>query len=159
MNILEELLEAQNQSFTFGLKLKLPVHDVKAICARFSEPRKQLLHIIISFLEQAEPRPTWRVIVDALRSDAVGLTALARRVEKAHFPDLTATSETTGESPSVPVTCMKHVISFQTLHQQPILMMRLSQSQLFHLVRYYAHQCVYHVSIDFYHSCITDRTN
>ena len=96
-DILEELLDAQN---------------VKAICARFSEPRKQLLHIIIAFLEQANPRPTWRVIVDALRSDAVGLTALARRVEKANFPDLTATSETTGESLSVPVSCTEHVISF-----------------------------------------------
>ena len=74
--------------------------------------------------------------MDALRSRTVNLTALARRVEKAHFPDLAATSETTGESLSVPVSCMKHVISFQTLHQQSILMMRLSQSQLFHLVRY-----------------------
>ena len=105
VNILEELLDAQNHSFELGLKLKLPLRDVKAICARFSEPRKQLLYIIIAFLEQANPRPTWRVLVDALRSNAVNLTALARRVEAAHFPDLTATSEITGEfSLSVPVT-------------------------------------------------------
>ena len=88
--------------------------------------------------------------MDALRSRTVNLTALARRVEKAHFPDLTAIPETTGESLSVPVTCMKHVISFQTLHQQSILMMRLSQSQLFHLVRYYAQRVYQFVKNNFH---------
>ena len=95
----------------FGLKLNLPVHEVEAICARYSDPRTRLLHIIIAFLEQAEPRPTWRVIVGALRSPIVKLTALARKVEAAHFPDLTATRdvvpETTGKSLSVPLTCMR----------------------------------------------------
>ena len=101
-NILEELLEAQNESRTFGLKLNLPVHEVEAICARFPDPRDRLLQIIIAFLRRAEPRPTWRVIVNALRSPIVNLTALARRVEAAHFSDLTATRdvvpETTGKS-------------------------------------------------------------
>ena len=95
----------------FGLKLNLPVHEVEAICARYSDPRTRLLHIIIDFLEQAEPRPTWRVIVNALRSPIVNLTALARKVEAVHFPDLTATRdvvpETTGKSLSVPLTCVR----------------------------------------------------
>ena len=102
VNIAEELLEAQNESHTFGLKLKLPVHEVEAICERLLDPRDRLLQIIIAFLRRAEPRPTWRVIVDALRSPIVNLTALARRVEAAHFPDLAATRDavpqTTGKS-------------------------------------------------------------
>ncbi|CAI8041005.1 hypothetical protein GBAR_LOCUS22788 [Geodia barretti] len=40
------------------------------------------------FLNQ-EPRPTWRVIVDALKSSAVNLPQLAMTVEAAHFPDTT----------------------------------------------------------------------
>ena len=90
VNILEELLDAQNESRTFGLKLNLPVDEVEAIFTKYSDPRDRLLHIILAFLRQAEPRPTWRVIVDALRSPIVNLTALARRVEAAHFPDLAA---------------------------------------------------------------------
>ena len=100
-NILEELLEAQNHSSTFGLKLNLPVHEVEAICETHANPRDRLLHIIITFLRQAEPRPTWRVIVDALRSPIVNLTALAGKVEAAHFPDPMATRPplpATGES-------------------------------------------------------------
>ena len=48
----------------------------------------------------------------ALRSRVVNLTALARRIEAAHFPDLAATRdvvpETTGKSLSVPLTCVEH---------------------------------------------------
>ena len=105
--ILEELLEAQNQSFMLGLGLNLRLHEVEAIHARYSDPRERLLHIIIVFLRQAQLRPTWRVIVEALRNPIVNLPALARRVEAAHFPDPTATrdmvAETTGMSPSAPL--------------------------------------------------------
>ena len=124
-----ELLEAQNESFNFGLMLALPLHEVEAICEKISDPRDRLLHIIIAFLRQAEPRPTWRVIVDALRSPLVNLTALARRVEAAHFPDLTATRDsvpqTTGKSLSVPLTCVSHIFSFQTLSQPLLLQQQL----------------------------------
>ena len=82
--ILEELLESQNQSFVLGLRLNLPFHEVEAIHSQFLNPRDRLLHIIIAFLRQAEPRPTWKVIVEALRNPIVNLRALAKRVEAAH---------------------------------------------------------------------------
>ena len=92
-DILEELLSAQNQSYLLGMKLKLPLHEVEAIHLKYLDPRERLLHVIIAFLRQAEPRPTWRVIVEALRNPIVNLPALAKRVEAAHFPDPTATRE------------------------------------------------------------------
>ena len=89
--ILEELLDAQNQAHLLGLAMNVKPSDVKAIQAMtYQQPKDRLLHIIIAFL-QAEPRPTWRAIVNALKSPVVGLTALARRVEAAHFPDDMAT--------------------------------------------------------------------
>ena len=91
--ILEELLEAQNHSVMLGLGLNLRLHEVEAIKARYSDPRERLLYIIITFLRQAEPRPTWKVIVEALRNPIVNLPALARRVVAAHFPDPTTTRE------------------------------------------------------------------
>ena len=91
--ILEELLSAQIQSYLLGLKLKLPLHEVEAIHLKYLDPRERLLHVIIAFLRQAEPRPTWRAIVEALRNPIVNLPALARRVEAAHFPDPTTTRE------------------------------------------------------------------
>ena len=105
--ILEELLDAQNHAHLLGLMMNVKPRDVETIQAMYQQPKDRLLHIIIAFLQQAEPRPTWRAIVDALKSPVVGLTALARRVEAAHFPDPTATrdvvAETTGMSPSAPL--------------------------------------------------------
>ena len=102
-----ELLEAQNQSFMLGLGLNLRLHEVEAIHSRYSDPRERLLHIIIAFLRQAELRPTWRAIVEALRNPIVNQPALARRVESAHFPNTMAThdvvAKTTGMSPSAPL--------------------------------------------------------
>jgi hypothetical protein len=90
-DVFEELLPAQNKSYELGLKFKLPQHVVEAIHKELPSD-KCLLQILIKFLEQAE-RPTWRVIVDALKNPVVGLTALARRVEAVHFPDSTATRD------------------------------------------------------------------
>ena len=89
--ILEELLDAQNSARLLGLMLNVKPRDVEAILNKHQDPKVRLYHIIIAFLGQAEPRPTWRVIVDALGSPVVNLTALAERVEAAHFPGLTAT--------------------------------------------------------------------
>ena len=99
--VLEELLPAQTQFYVLGVKLKLEIHEIEAIHTKYLDPRDRLLHIIIAFLRRAEPRPTWRMIVDALRSPAINFTALAERVEAVHFPDSTATRPpppATGES-------------------------------------------------------------
>ena len=100
-NVFEELMEAMNRAYELGLVFELPPHELDAIRKTNPDPRELLLQVILTFLRQAEPRPTWRVIVDALRSPAVNLTALAERVEAAHFPGPTATRPpppATGES-------------------------------------------------------------
>ena len=104
MKVLDELVSAQGQSYVLGLKLKLPLHVVEGICEVHTQPRNRLLQVIIAFLNQEQTGPTWRVIVDALRSPAVNLPALVKRVEAAHFPDPTSTRDvvpetTTGMAP------------------------------------------------------------
>ena len=84
--VLEELLPAQNQSFLLGLKLKLPINEVENIHKIYSDPSERLYRVIIAFLRQIHPRPTWRVIVEALRSPMMNLNTLANAVEAAHFP-------------------------------------------------------------------------
>ncbi|CAI8020388.1 hypothetical protein GBAR_LOCUS12201, partial [Geodia barretti] len=68
-----------------GLKLKLPHHVVEAIHSKDMPPDKYLFKVLIKFLQQVEPRPTWRVIVEALKSRMVDLPALAKMVDTAHF--------------------------------------------------------------------------
>ena len=110
VDILEELLPAQNRSFELGLKLGLPHHEVVAIHSTYSDPRSRLLHVILAFLNQAEPRPTWRVIVDALRSPAVNLPRLADRVEATHFPDPTSTRDVVTETTSTGIKDITHTL-------------------------------------------------
>ena len=59
----------------------------------YKQPIDRLLHIILKFLIQSETPPTWRAIVNALKSKAVNLTALANKVEAAHFPHPTASRD------------------------------------------------------------------
>ena len=99
-DMLEELLEAQNQSYVLGLKLKLPLHVVDAIHSTYLRPEDRLLHVLIEFTKQIDPRPTWRVIIDALRTRVVNLPHLAQKVEAAHFSHPTATRDVMSETAS-----------------------------------------------------------
>ena len=86
-------MEAQNQSYVLGLKLKLPQYVVDGIYEAHSQPQDRLLQVLIAFTKQVDPRPTWRAIVSALRSPAVNLPQLAMKVEATHYPDPTASRE------------------------------------------------------------------
>ena len=90
VHILEEILPAKNHSYVLGLKLGLPQHVVDGIHSKEMEPERYLLKVISEFLNEVGSRPTWRVIVDALRSPVVRQHQLANEVEAAHFPDATA---------------------------------------------------------------------
>ena len=85
VDLLERLLPAQNDSYELGLRLRLPHHEVEGIHSRYSNPKSRLLQILLGFLNQVEPRPTWRFIVDALRSPAVNLPRLAEELERDYF--------------------------------------------------------------------------
>ena len=128
----------------FGIKPS----EVEAIQAMYHNPKERLCQIILAFLRQAEPPPTWRAIVNALRSKTVNLTALAKRVEAAHFPDPTASRDpptTSGKSANTPNPCLQtyHILQFlyhcphQLLHlegdQTTVPVMLLHSNLLFHL--------------------------
>ena len=93
MEILEEILPAQNKSYNLGLKLKVPLHVVRAIHAKNQLAEDHLRDVLEEFLKRIQPRPTWRVIINALRSPTVNLSQLANAVEAAHFPDSTSTRD------------------------------------------------------------------
>ena len=95
MDVLEELLPAQNKSYELGLKLKLPQSEVESIHSQHPQPRQRLLHILIAFANQTKAKPTWRVIVEALSSLAVNL---ARELGAAHFAEPTSTRDVLPET-------------------------------------------------------------
>ena len=90
------------------MKLGLPQHVVNAIHSREMEPHMYLLKVISEFLNEVGSRPTWRVIVDALRSPVVRLHQLANEVEAAHFPDSIPIHKAVPDTP--PTTGTVHII-------------------------------------------------
>ena len=101
VNVLEELTEALGHAVVLGVMLSIKPVELEAICNMYQDPKERFYQIILVFLRQAEPLPTWRAIVNALKSPTVNLTALAKKVEAAHFPDPTALRDpltTSGES-------------------------------------------------------------
>jgi hypothetical protein len=74
---------------------------VQAIHDTNSKPRDRLLQILIEFFKQTDPKPSWRVIVEALRSRAVNQSALAAKVESAGPHHLEAAVETGQQSMEV----------------------------------------------------------
>ena len=84
IEILEEILPAQNKSYNLGLKLKIPPHVVKAIHAKHQSTEDHLREVIETFLNGVGSEPTWRVIINALRSPSVNLQQLADTIENKH---------------------------------------------------------------------------
>ena len=105
--ILEELVDAQNHAHLLGLMMNVNPSDVEAIQTTYQQPKDKLLHIIIAFLNQTQPRPTWRAIIKALRTKTVNLPRLAASLEEAHFPEPATVHESStvsGESAIAPFT-------------------------------------------------------
>ena len=86
MDILDEILEAQSKSAVLGCKLNLPMRIVEGIHSHYSKPEDRLYHVIVKFLTQVEPRPTWKAILDALKSPVINLPRLAEKIEMNHSP-------------------------------------------------------------------------
>lgn len=62
----------------------VPGPVVEEIHSEYPKLRDRLRQVILAFLRQEKPRPTWSAIIDALNSQAVNLRRLAHDVEAAH---------------------------------------------------------------------------
>ena len=93
VDILGSLIKAKDKAYVLGLKLGLQPYEARSICDNNANPEDRLTRIIELFLKRVDPIPTWRVIINALRSDLVNLPRLAKEIEDAHFPNPTSTRE------------------------------------------------------------------
>ena len=64
-----------------GLNLKIPADVLESIESQYSDDRRRLGRIILEFLKRIDPKPTWRAIVDALKSPTVNMAKLAEKIE------------------------------------------------------------------------------
>ena len=82
--VVREIINVQTKSETLGRVLELSKGKVDSIHHQCSDSQKCLFGVIDEFVAQLEPRPTWRVILNALRNPLIGQTRLAEEIEKNH---------------------------------------------------------------------------
>ena len=84
IDILEDIFPARIKSFNLGLKLMLPPDIVQVIHAKTQSADDHLRDVVEAFLKEVGSRPTWRVIIDALKSPTINLQQLAKKLEDKH---------------------------------------------------------------------------
>ena len=80
-DIARRLVGLENKAQNLGRVLELPKCIIDITPKPNPVTHAAILYIIDKLLEQVEPRPTWRVILTALRDPLVGEAGLAREIE------------------------------------------------------------------------------
>ena len=78
--VLEEVLDVATQWYNLGLKLKVRTGRLNCIRAEFNTPEDQLREMLSAWLTAGD-NPSWKTVIDALRSKMVGASQLAATLE------------------------------------------------------------------------------
>ena len=79
--VLEAVMDVAAQWYPLGLQLKVKTGTLDSIRTQFQNPRDQLLEMLKTWLTTSDS-PSWRTLIDALRSQSVGAGQLAGELEK-----------------------------------------------------------------------------
>ena len=84
-DVLEETLSSGTKWYKIGLQLKVPVAKLDGIRKEFSDQEDCLCEMLKEWLKGAAgTEPSWRVLVETLRSQTVRETQLADQMEAKH---------------------------------------------------------------------------
>jgi len=86
VTVRKELHEARTKWYDIGLELKVPVGTLDSIEAQSDDAKKCLLDTLKHWLKTVDPKPTWQLLVNALRSCLVKENRLANSLEEKHCP-------------------------------------------------------------------------
>ena len=83
--VLVEILDVSADWYDLGLQLKVRIGKLKSIWTEFSAPKHQLREMLNAWLTTGD-NPSWRTLIDALRSRMVGASQLAAVLETKYCP-------------------------------------------------------------------------
>ena len=92
-DIVRRLVYVQRRAKTLGRLLKLPQHVVGSIPKLTSDPQEPLFYIMERFVREVKPKPTWRLILAALKDNLMKECALAEEIEESLVPKTVSDSE------------------------------------------------------------------
>ena len=90
VDIVRQLLDVQNKAKTLGRLLELSRAIIEVTPQLTGDPQAPLFYIIDEFLKQVDPRPTWRLILNALKDPLIAEHSLAQEIEVSLTEDMTS---------------------------------------------------------------------
>ena len=81
--VVEEVLDVSAEWYDLGVQLNVRIGTLKNIRAEFSAPNHQLREMLSAWLTDGD-HPTWKTLINALRSRMVGASRLASELERKH---------------------------------------------------------------------------
>lgn len=85
----EKLFSVQSKAMTLGRILKVSTDHLAH--KQYTDPLECLIGVLDGFVKQIKPRPTWKVVLGALRSPLIGELGLAREIENSLSPSQNGT--------------------------------------------------------------------
>ena len=83
--VLGEVLDVSAQWYNLGLQLNVRTGTLDKIRTQFSDPNDQLREMLKVWLKTSD-NPTWKTLIDGLRSRIVGASQLAGDLETKYCP-------------------------------------------------------------------------
>lgn len=84
-DVLEETLCSSTKWYKIGLRLRVPVPKLDGIRSQFSDQEECLCEMLKEWLKGAAgTKPTWEVLIEALKSQTVREPRLAHQLEAKH---------------------------------------------------------------------------
>ena len=77
----DKLFGVSNKWYDIGLQLLLSANDLDSIEANSNSTQHCLREMLKRWLRRVNPHPTWKAVVDALKSVVVGEETLAQQLE------------------------------------------------------------------------------
>ena len=116
--VLEGVLDAAAQWYNLGLKLKVRTTTLDSIQEDFTATQHRLREMLKAWLNTGD-NPSWKTLIDALRSPVVGASQLAAALETKYCPvertdlDVGGHPETVFASSPVLLTVMSQQTNIQ----------------------------------------------
>ena len=83
--VLDEILDVSTQWYLLGLQLNVQPGTLDSIQAQYSEPKRQLLEMLKTWLTTGD-NPSWKILIEALKCRSVGANQLAGVLETKYCP-------------------------------------------------------------------------
>ena len=100
--VLEEVLDVSAHWYPLGLQLQVRISTLDSIRIQFQNPRDQLLDMLKVWLTTSD-NPSWKMLIDALKSRSVGATQLASVLETKYLTELDSGTSTSDSKPEANV--------------------------------------------------------